>query len=95
MASVAAVEGQCLDAQLKESLPGGKGGVMPSEDERSSDEVDRLAAAALRASEWKSGIHTDSCHQVARPALVAKTVSTASQGKGEEGKFETDATERV
>ena len=40
VASVATVERQCLDTQLKEDFPGGKGGLMLSEDESSSDQVD-------------------------------------------------------
>jgi hypothetical protein len=38
--SVAAVKRKCLDTELKESLPGGEGGVVSHEDESSSDEVD-------------------------------------------------------
>jgi hypothetical protein len=38
--SVAAVKRQCLDTELNESLPGGKGGVVSCEDESSSNQVD-------------------------------------------------------
>ena len=38
--SVAAVKRKCLDTELKESLPGGKGGVVLCEDEGSSNQVD-------------------------------------------------------
>ena len=62
--SVAAVKRQCLDTELKEGLPGRIVGLMPCEDESSSDQVYWLAAAALWASEGKSGAGTDTCHQV-------------------------------
>ena len=40
VASVAAKKRQCFDTELKEGLPGRKGGLMLGEDESSSDQVD-------------------------------------------------------
>jgi hypothetical protein len=95
VASVAAVKGQCLDTKLKEGLPGRNVGLMPCEDESSSEQVDCLSAAALWASDGKAGTGTDTCHHVAQPALVAKTVSTTCQRQGYVGPLKTDATQRV
>ena len=38
--SVAAVKRQCFNTELEKGQPGGKGGVVSSEDESSSDQVD-------------------------------------------------------
>ena len=93
VASVAAVKRQCLDTEFKEGLPGRKVGLMPCEDESSSDQVDWLATAGLWASQGKRDVITDTCDQVARPALVAKNVSATSQRQGQVGPLKTDATE--